>query len=357
MWKNDLTKLLNIKYPIIQAPMAGGPTTPELVAAVSNSGGLGTIGAGYLSPHQLREEIKAVKSLTRDSFAVNLFVPAKYTVDDEVVKESASLLKPMMEKLSVPKDKPALPDYEHDLKIFYEQLKVIEEEKIPICSFTFGVPFPEVLTHLKKKSIIVIGTATNVEEAIINERSGIDAVVVQGSEAGGHRGSFHTDAKESLIGLMSLIPQTTDSVKVPVIAAGGIMDGRGLVAAKILGAKGVQMGTAFLTCQESGANQAHKDAILEANEDQTILTRSFSGKLARGIKNSFITELEGKEQVIPEYPIQNELTKQIRKLSAVQQNPEYLALWSGQSPRLAKAVSAKELINEIILAAERMVVN
>jgi nitronate monooxygenase len=355
MWTNDVTKLLKIKYPIIQAPMAGGTTTPELVAAVSNSGGLGTIAAGYLSPNQLREQIKAVKLLTELNFGVNLFVPTKYTIDEGAVKEAISLLKPFMSKLNVPVESPALPSYEHDLEIFHEQLKVIVEENVPICSFTFGIPSSEIVTQLKKKAIVVIGTATTVNEAIMNEKAGMDAVVVQGSEAGGHRGSFDKDGKESLIGLLSLIPQTADSISIPVIAAGGIMDARGLVAARSLGAKGVQMGTAFLTCSESGANQAHKDAVLKASEDQIVLTSSFSGKQARGINNSFITAMEGKEGGLPEYPIQNELTKGIRKQAGIQKNPSYLSLWSGQSPRLAKAVSAKELMNEIILSAEHMV--
>ncbi len=335
--------------------MAGGPTTPELVAAVSNSGGLGTIAAGYLSPNQLREQIKAVKLLTELNFGVNLFVPTKYTIDEDAVREAISLLKPFMSILNVPVESPALPSYEHDLEIFHEQLKVIVEENVSICSFTFGIPSPEVVTQLKKEAIVVIGTATTVNEAIMNEKAGMEAVVVQGSEAGGHRGSFDKDGKESLIGLLSLIPQTADSVSIPIIAAGGIMDARGLVAARSLGAKGVQMGTAFLTCSESGANQAHKDAILKASEDQIVLTSSFSGKQARGINNSFITAMERKEGGLPEYPIQNALTKGIRKQAGIEKNPDYMSLWSGQSPRLAKAVSAKELMNGIILSAENIV--
>jgi nitronate monooxygenase len=354
MWNNNLTELLHIQFPIIQAPMAGGPTTVKLVAEVANFGGLGTIAAGYLSPEQLRDQIKAVKLLTKKQFAVNLFVPSKYTVDTVKVKESLTLLKPILSKLSIPEEYPTLPDYETDLTVFYDQLKVIVEENIRICTFTFGVPSADILARLKNKSTVVIGTATTVNEAIINERAGMDAVVVQGSEAGGHRGSFEQGHNEGLIGLMSLIPQVADSIKIPVIAAGGIMDARGLIAARMLGANGVQMGTAFLTCKESGANQAHKEAILKASEDQAVLTNSFSGKLARGIKNQFIVDMDGKEHVIPEYPIQNQLTKGIRKQASTLKNSDYMSLWAGQSPRLSRDVTVKELLNKMIFDAEKI---
>jgi nitronate monooxygenase len=355
MWSNTLTELLHIQFPIIQAPMAGGPTTANLVAEVANFGGLGTIAAGYLSPEQLRDQIKAVKLLTKKRFAVNVFVPSKYKVDDVKVKESLTLLKPILNKLGIPEEYPTLPDYETDLAVFYDQIKVIVEENVQICTFTFGVPSADVLALLKKKGTVVIGTATTVNEAIINEMAGMDAVVVQGSEAGGHRGGFDKDHNEGLIGLMSLIPQVADTVKIPIIAAGGIMDARGLIAARTLGANGVQMGTAFLTCKESGTNQAHKKAILHASEDQTVLTCSFSGKMARGIKNQFIIEMEGKENRIPEYPIQNQLTKGIRKQAATLKNADFMSLWAGQSPRLSLDVTVKELLNKMIIDAEKLI--
>lgn len=291
MWQNYFTKLLNVKYPIIQAPMAGGPTSTALVAAVSNAGGLGMIGAGYMTPVQIREQIRDVKQMTNHAFGINFFVPVKYSLDEKKLTAAKNFLEPIMEELSVVRPT-VLPNYEQDLKVFYQQINVILEEKVPVCTFTFGIPSPEIITKLKENKITPIGTATTVQEAILNEQAGMEAVVVQGAEAGGHRGTFHGGAEQSLIGLMSFVPQAADCIRIPIIASGGIMDGRGVMAVKCLGASAVQMGTAFLVCEESGANQTHKNAIFNATEEQVVLTRSFSGKMARGIKNSFIEKMK-----------------------------------------------------------------
>ncbi|WP_312473134.1 nitronate monooxygenase [Neobacillus sp.] len=353
MWENELTRELIIKYPIIQAPMAGGITSPELVAAVSNAGGLGMIGAGYMSPSQLRKQISEVRQLTDYPFGINIFIPSEFRVDSEKLNLTKAILQPFKEDLFV-KEEPILPTYEGDLSTFHEQLSILVEEKVPICSFTFGLPSPEVIAKLKEKSMVLIGTATTVQEAIMNENAGMDAVVVQGSEAGGHRGTFQGEEKQSLIGLMSLIPQVADAIRIPIIAAGGIMDGRGIIAAKCLGATGVQMGTAFLVCEESGANILHKNAIIKSSENQVVLTKAFSGKMARGINNRFITEMRRYEEDLPVYPLQNELTKAIRKASAAIGIPEYMSLWSGQSPRIAKKLPASELVKRIVTEAETL---
>ncbi|MFJ7726254.1 NAD(P)H-dependent flavin oxidoreductase [Neobacillus sp. NPDC097160] len=353
MWKNEFTTLLNIKYAIIQAPMAGGPTTSELVAAVSNAGGLGMVGAGYMSPNQLRNQICEIRELTEKPFGINLFVPSKYTADPEKLRTATALLQPIMDELHV-EEGPVLPTFEQDLITFQEQVNIIIEEKVPICSFTFGIPSPQVVTKLKEKSIVLIGTSTTVKEAVMIENAGLDAVVVQGSEAGGHRGTFHGQEDDSLIGLMSLLPQTADAVTIPLIAAGGIMDGRGIMAAKCLGAIGVQMGTAFLVCEESGANSLHKNAIMEASEDNVVLTKAFSGKMARGLNNRFIEVIKKYEGALPDYPLQNELTKAIRKSSAAMGATAHMSLWSGQSPRLAKKLTVSELMNKIINEAKSL---
>ncbi|WHY75148.1 nitronate monooxygenase [Neobacillus sp. WH10] len=353
MWENDLTRVLNINYPIIQAPMAGGPTTSELVAAVSNAGGLGMIGAGYLRPDQLRNQICEIRRLTDKPFGVNLFVPNRYTADEGKLQTANTLLQPIREELQV-EEEPVHPTFEQDIKTFQDQLNIIMEEKIPICSFTFGIPSPQIIMKLKELSIVLIGTATTVKEAVLNENAGMDAVVVQGVEAGGHRGTFYGKDSESLIGLMSLIPQVADVIRLPLIAAGGIMDGRGIMAAKFLGAIGVQMGTAFLLCEESGANNLHKEAIMKATEDQVVLTRAFSGKMARGLHNSFIEKMKNYEEVLPDYPLQNELTKAIRKTSATKGTTGHMSLWSGQSPRLAKKLTVRDLMNKIIFETERL---
>lgn len=351
MWNSELTSLLRIHYPIIQAPMAGGPTSPELVSAVSNAGGLGMIGAGYMNGDQIREQIKEVRQLTNHPFGINLFVPSIYTHNQEQIHKMRKILLPILQDLDVEWEA-VLPRFEEDLKTFHEQINIIIEEKIPVCSFTFGLPSPEVIANLKENSIIVVGTATTVEEAILNEKAGMAAVVAQGSEAGGHRGTFHRDDTKGLIGLMSLIPQVADNIKIPIIAAGGIMDGRGIKASTCLGASGVQMGTAFLVCEESGANHLHKEAITSSTEEEIVLTHSFSGKMARGVNNRFIKKLKHYEGEVPAYPLQNELTKGIRKMAASKGTKEYMSLWSGQSPRLAKKMTVKELMNKLITEVE-----
>jgi nitronate monooxygenase len=349
MLKNKITELLQIKYPIIQAPMAGGITTSKLVAEVSNSGGLGTIGAGYMTPVQMREQIREIKQLTSHFFGINVFVPNDFNVTENEVSLANQILHPILEKLNLHNDDNLeIPKLDQVVEIFKEQIKIVIEEKVPVCSFTFGIPPREVLDELKKHNIILMGTATTVEEAIAIEKAGMDIVVVQGSEAGGHRGNFINGLQESLVGLMSLIPQVVDHVSIPVIAAGGIMDGRGLVASLSLGAKCVQMGTAFLTCEESGAHKVHKEAIIHSKEDQIVLTRAFSGKWARGIKNKFILDMQSQEMSFPDFPIQNTITQSIRKASTQQNNQDYMSLWSGQSPRLAKKQTVQALMENIM---------
>jgi nitronate monooxygenase len=355
MLNNEMTKLLNIEYPIIQAPMAGGVTTSKLVAEVSNCGCLGMIGAGYMTPFQIQEQIREIKQLTLNPFGINLFVPNEFNVTENEVEFAKQKLQPIRERLNLPQqDSFDIPEYNKVLESFNEQIKVVIEEKVPICSFTFGLPSKEVIAELKQNNIILIGTATTVSEAVESEKAGMDIVVVQGSEAGGHRGNFIMGHQESLVGLMSLIPQVFDNVTIPVISAGGIMDGRGLMASICLGAKGVQMGTAFLTCIESGAHKVYKEAVLNANEDQTVLTRSFSGKWARGIKNKFILETQNHDTLLPAFPVQNTLTQEIRKISSEQNNQDFMSLWSGQSPRLAKIQTVESLISNIISEAKKI---
>ncbi|KWZ78473.1 NAD(P)H-dependent flavin oxidoreductase [Heyndrickxia coagulans] len=354
MLKNDLTKRLKIGYPIIQAPMAGGITKPALVAAVSNAGGLGMIGAGYLTAAQTKEQIREIKQLTGKPFGINLFVPGEFEVDEKVTAANGILNRVRKQLKIEAKAEIEVPDLHSVQDQFLAQVQVAIEEKVPVCSFTFGIPSREVIEKLKQNGILLIGTATTVDEAIEVEQAGMDMVVAQGSEAGGHRGNFLKEHEESMIGLMSLIPQVADNVRIPVIAAGGIMDGRGLAAALCLGAKGVQMGTAFLACAESGAPQSHKEAVLHAKEDELVLTRSFSGKWARGVKNAFISEMKPHEALFPDYPVQNTLTQDIRKAAGKQNNREFMSLWAGQSPRLAKHQTAKALIDHVIKEAEEI---
>ena len=353
--RTALTRLLGIEQPIIQAPMAGGPTTPALAAAVANAGGLGTLGAAYLAPDALRREIAAVRALTDRPFGVNLFVPETpgVMVTAEQVARAQALLNPLRAELGLP---PA-PDVAAQGVPFADQLAVVIAERVPAFSFTFGIPARAHLDALRAAGILAIGTATTVAEGVALERAGVDVIVGQGSEAGGHRGTFAPDAasaERALVGTLALIPQLVDAVRVPVIAAGGIADGRGLLAALALGAAGAQMGTAFLACPESGAHPRHKAAVLAAADTDTVITRAFSGRSARGIVNHFIEALRAHEAEVAPFPVQNALTRDIRQAAAGADRGEYLSLWAGQAARLATARPAAEVVRATIEQAERL---
>ncbi|RKQ34596.1 NAD(P)H-dependent flavin oxidoreductase [Oceanobacillus halophilus] len=348
MLPNKITDLFKIKYPIIQAPMAGGITTEQLVAAVSNHGGLGMIGAGYMSSESLKTLIREVKKSTEQPFGVNVFVPDEFEVSQQDVNAAKQTLQPYQNELDIQQPEVQLPKVTDAFQTYHDQIQIIIDEKVPICSFTFGIPSKEMMEKLKQHGVTVVGTATTVKEAQEIEKLGMDAVVAQGSEAGGHRGNFLSQTEKSLIGTMSLVPQVADAVEIPVIAAGGIMDRRGLKASICLGALGVQMGTAFLTCVESGVHPLHKKTLLQSTEEETTLTRAFSGKWARGINNRYIQEMKKNEEKLPAFPVLNVLTQPIRKAAASQNKIEFMSLWSGQSPRLAKKQNVQELIKQII---------
>ncbi|MDQ0208814.1 NAD(P)H-dependent flavin oxidoreductase [Alkalicoccobacillus murimartini] len=354
MKQASLYDRLHLTHPIIQAPMAGGISTPELTAAVSNNGCLGMIAAGYLDSKALLKQIKEVKKKTKNWFGVNVFVPNDYEIEDCALHTSKTLLEPIHESLQINQLDVSLPESKHDVANYHQLIDVIIQENVPVCTFTFGLPSSDLIRRLKEQDIVMIGTATTVKEAIEIERAGLDMVILQGSEAGGHRATFLHSEEEGLIGLMALIPQAIRLIKIPVIAAGGIMDGRGLMASRCLGAAAVQMGTAFLTCIESGASDIHKQAVTKATDSQTTLTSSFSGKKARGINNTFIRMMQKHENDLPVFPIQNALTKSIRTASSNQNNREFMSLWSGQSPMLANIQTAEELIERVMEEAEEI---
>ena len=237
---------------------------------------------------------------------------------------------------------------------FARQLTAALESGAAAFSFTLG-PLPEAaITAAKARGMMVLGTATTVAEALQLERAGVDAVVLQGAEAGGHRASFAEPLERALIGTMALVPQAADALRVPVIASGGIMDGRGLAAALALGAAGAQLGTAFLTCAEAGVPEAYKAAILAASEDETRLTRAFSGRLARGIVNRFMTAIDAGDAFLP-FPLQNALTRPLRSAAAQQGKADYLSLWAGQGVRLARRQGAAALVTRLAAEAERVI--
>ncbi|ASS75404.1 nitronate monooxygenase [Tumebacillus algifaecis] len=344
MMHTPFTQKLQIRHPIVQAPMAGGPTTPDLIAAVSNAGGLGNLGAGYLTPQQIGQAIREVKERTDHPFGVNLFVPEPFIESAEEIHQVTNHLNAYRVQLGITQN----PNISNYAESFEEQVQAVLDGKVPVCSFTFGIPESRIIKALKQRGTLVIGTATTVEEAIRLEAAGVDAIVAQGSEAGGHRGAFLNQPIEPLVGTMALVPQMVDAVSLPVIAAGGIMDGRGLAASLALGASAVQMGTAFLACTESGAHPAYKQKVLVAHEDETVITHVYSGKAARGIITDFVKDMDQYSGAIPPYPIQNALTRDIRQAAAKANNPEYMSLWAGQGVRQATDRSAAEIVQHTV---------
>lgn len=344
---NDrLTHRLRIRYPIVQAGMAGGIATPELAAAVSEAGGLGTLGAGYWSAEQLRQAIAAVRERTERPFAVNLFVTETAERAENHGEEAKTRLGAIRRQRGLSSS-----PRQRRLEDWRQLWSVLRQERVPVVSFAFGRPEAEEVRELREGGTVVIGTATTVAEAVELEAIGVDAVVVQGWEAGGHRGGFHRPYAADGVGLMALLPQVADRVQVPLIAAGGVMDGRGMVAAMVLGASGVQLGTAFLTCAESGAHPAYQQRVLHSDDESTCITCSVTGKPARGIRNAIITELESQGTWLP-YPLQHQWTKDIRQQAQQVNDPEWMSLWAGQASGMSREGEAGELIRRMMEEAE-----
>ncbi|HUO61165.1 MAG TPA: nitronate monooxygenase [Candidatus Acidoferrales bacterium] len=352
MLRTALTDALRISNPIIQAPMAGGGDTVELVAAVSNSGGVGSIGAAYLKPEQIVERGKQVRAATPQIFGINLFAPLDATTPStQNVQRAVSRLSKYYKELGIePPTEVSTQQFD-----FNDQLAACFESGAGVFSFTFGIIPKPAVQQVKRRGIFLMGTATTVEEAIALENLGVDAVIAQGCEAGGHRGTFMGPFEAGMVGGMCLIPQTCSQVGIPVVASGGIMDGRGIAAAIALGACGVQLGTAFLTCKESGVAECYKDAILNAQEDSTRLTRAFSGRPARGIENRVLRDLAPHQDEILPFPAQNSLTRAMRNEATKQNRSDYLSLWAGQGTRLSRRSSAAELVHSLVAETEEVI--
>lgn len=341
--ESALVRRLGIEHPIIQAPMAGGATTVDLVTAVCRAGALGFLGCAYSSPEVIRETAAAVRARTERPFGLNLFAPQPMPDASGDEGRMVEVLKGVHAELGIaPPSVPAPSDL-----AFADQLQAVLETEASVFSFTFGLLPPGAVEEVKARGLFVIGTATTVDEAIALEVAGVDAIVAQGSEAGAHRGTFGLSFEAAMIGTMALIPQVVDAVSVRVIASGGIMDGRGIAAALALGAEAAQLGTAFLTCDEAGIPAAYKQAIINAREDQTRVTRAFSGRPARGIVNGLMAEIDADAEAILPFPLQNALTRPARTAAATQDRADYLSLWAGQGVRLSRRLPAAELVREI----------
>jgi nitronate monooxygenase len=345
--RNRLTQTLGIDYPIIQGPL-GGLSSQRLTAAVSNFGGLGSFGAHSLTPDEIKSVIARIRSLTAKPFAMNLWVSMEddgaSTSDESAFNRCLATLAAHLAELGAPRPayKPYVPTR------FDDQARVLLDAKVPVFSYIFGIPPREILDECRRTRIVTIGTATSPDEAAALEEAGVDAVVASGFEAGGHRGSFLRPAEDSLIGTMSLVPQVVDSVGVPVIAAGGIGDGRGVVAALALGAEAVQMGTVFLACEESGASRLHREALLGPTAGYTGLTRGFTGRLARGIRNRLMEELNRYENDSLPYPLQRGLVRNLSIAAEAAGRPDLLPLWAGQSAGLSTCTDAVTFLGSLV---------
>lgn len=346
----DVLHHLRLDGPVILAPLSGGPSTPALVAAVSNAGGLGSVGGAYLSPQALEAEIREVRSLTSRAFAVNLFIPAPDPPLTHVqISAAISATREYRDELGLPEPEVKAPFAEN----FEDQFAVVLRERPAAFSFTFGVLDREKVKVCREQGILTIGTATTLEEGIASEKSGVDAIVAQGTGAGGHRGIFSPAQEEPAISTLALTKLLAENLMIPVIAAGGIMDGQGIAAALGAGAQAAQLGTAFLACTEAGTSAPYRDALLRPGPKTTRLTRAFSGRIARGLENRFMREMDSSHAAILPYPAQNSFTRDIRRKSAASGKADFLSLWAGTSVDQIRAMDAASLVKTLFAETEQ----
>jgi nitronate monooxygenase len=336
-----LSEKLGLRVPLIQAPMAGGPSSQELVAACSTAGALGCFGFAYTQPADMEKQAAWVRERTQAPFLVNLFTsPQPGEVQDQ--RAALDAVAHFYAEFGLGTPQPVQPPYAPELEA---QLAAVERIRPrAFSSHLADVPAAR-LRKFQSLGVLVGGAATTIAEAKHLESLGADFVIAQGGEAGGHRGTWLRDPYDALTGTLALTRLIVRAVRVPVIAAGGIMDGAGVAAVLALGAQAAQLGTAFIPCPESGASQVHKEALLAAQEDDTRITEKFSGKPARGLVNRFMREMADKPQLV--FPAQNSVTGKLRAASAKAGKADCVALWSGQAAPLARRMPAAELIRTI----------
>jgi nitronate monooxygenase len=325
----------HLDHPIVQAPLAGGPSTPELAAAVSAAGGLGFLAAGYKSPEALAADITTTRAMTPAPVGVNLFALVETRVDLARLAAYAGAIERDARRHHV-----GLGDPHFDDDAFLAKLEVVCRQRPPIASFTFGCPAPEVVQRLHERDIAVWVTVTEVDEALLATQAGADALVVQGVEAGGHRGGFEDADGRGDMALLPLVRLIARSCELPLIATGGIADGAGVAAVLAAGARAAQIGTAFMRCPEAATSDAHRDAL--RTPTPTAITRAFSGRRARGIVNAFMRDHD--DQALPAYPHVNQLTAPLRAAAREAGDADAINLWAGQAHALAEDRPAGELV-------------
>jgi nitronate monooxygenase len=355
MWnKNRITKLLGIEYPILQGPFGGGLSTVELTSTVSNLGGLGGFGAYTLSPQEIYTIHTEIRSKTDKPYNINLWVNDHDIIDEQHTQaqyqKSVDVFQPYFDLLHT--DVPdLLPSFESR---FQNQLQVIFDCKPKVFSFMFGLLSENTIEDLHRQGTLVLGNATTLDEAIALEKTGVDAIIASGFESGGHRPSFLDQAEWSTTGTFALVQLIKDRVKIPVIAAGGIANGRGMAAAFTLGAEAVQIGTAFLATEESGALQIHKDFLFSDAAKSTTLSRAYTGRLGRGITTPITRDVfTATGQTLP-FPLHTYFMGALRKAALEQQKNDFIFFWSGQIAPILKHKKASALMKSLIEEASEL---
>jgi nitronate monooxygenase len=350
MWpRADFLELLDITHPVVQAPMSG-LASPALAAAVSAAGGLGSIGCAGRPLAVVREDIAAYRQATNRSFNLNFFVHTRPRIDPEATARVRAKLAPYFEEFGLG----AVPEAKELFQPFdAEALDLVLELRPRVVSFHFGLPQSSAVQRIKNAGCIILSSATTVAEARYLEANGADVVIAQGFEAGGHRGSFSASPGAGMVGAMALVPQIVDAVRVPVIAAGGIADGRGLAAAFALGASGAQIGTAFLGCPEATVSPLYRAQLRTAADDGTEVTRAFTGRPARALRNRFITEMADTEPL--EFPLQGSLAGALWQLPSDEARASFMPVWAGQAAALMRDLPAGQLVEKLVAEAKSII--
>ncbi len=341
---DHLMQTLGVSLPILQAPMAGADSI-EMCVCVSEAGGLGALACALMSPDGVKQSVEHIRSQTEKPFNLNFFC---HNIEpDDAAREAAwrAQLKPYYDESGLPAD--ASSSFALRLPFDSAMCSAIEEVKPPVVSFHFGLPAPDVLDRVKATGAIMLASATSVAEAKWLEEQGVDAIIAQGAEAGGHRGMFLDNDITTQSGLFALLPQIVDAVTVPVIAAGGIADGRGVAAAMILGAQMVQIGTAYLFSPEAKLNERHAEALRTARDDNTALTNIFSGRPARGIVNRLMREMGPIDHAVPAFPFAGRALAPLRAKAEAEGRDDFTNLWAGQAAALAPRLSAADLTRKL----------
>lgn len=332
-----------LRRPVIVAPMAGGPTTPELAAAGSTAGGLGFLAAGYLTADALAEKITAARGLTTEALGVNLFAVQPSAGTSEQIQDYAAALAGEAQRYGV-----ALGDPRYDDDAWAAKLDVVLDLRPEVVSFTFGLPGAQEIARLRGAGITTVGTVTTLDEARLAVARGVDALAVQGPGAGGHRGTFDPAAAPASQPLDQLLAEVLDAVDVPVAAAGGLVSAADVAPVLAAGAMAVQLGTAFLLADESGSSPVHRAALQSPEFTETVVTRAFSGRYARGLRNRFIIEHDAQAPL--GYPEIHYLTSPVRKASVAAGDPNATNVWAGTGWREAGPGTAAEIIDRVVPA-------